>query len=181
MSGVASVVIGAVVTAAVSTVGDYLWMNAIPHGVAIYGLAHGVILFLTVGACLGAPFGKAGVGALGAALAGLIAAGSWYALQPIVGYWGAMFVLWFALWLMLGLLTCRVLRRGVSLGETIVRSVVASIGCGLAFYAVSGIWSPFDPQGLDYLTHFASWTIAYLPAFAALLVGGTAPRSSSAR
>jgi len=55
---VANAVIGAIVTAAVSTVGDYLWANVLPHHRPIYGFAHGAILFLTVGFCLGIDAGK---------------------------------------------------------------------------------------------------------------------------
>jgi len=50
------------------------------------------------------------------------------------------------------------------------RGAIAAVASGLAFYAISGIWRPFDPQGWDYLVHFAAWTVAYLPGFAALLV-----------
>ena len=46
------VVGGALVTAAVSTLCDYLWANVLPHQVPIYGLAHGALLFFTVGFCL---------------------------------------------------------------------------------------------------------------------------------
>ena len=52
-----------------------------------------------------------------------------------------------------------------------LRSALAAVGSGLAFYAISGIWMPFNPHGLDYVKHFVYWTIAYLPAFAALLIG----------
>ena len=38
----------------------------------------------------------------------------------------------------------------------------------------SGIWRPFNPVGWDYAVHFAAWTIAYLPGFAALMVGAPA-------
>ena len=48
-------IVGALATAAVSTLGDYLWANVLPHRVPIYGLAHGAVLFLTVGFCLGLP------------------------------------------------------------------------------------------------------------------------------
>jgi hypothetical protein len=47
--------------------------------------------------------------------------------------------------------------------------VLAAIGSGLGFYAISGIWMPFNPHGWDYARHFIYWTIAYLPGFAALL------------
>ena len=57
-----------------------------------------------------------------------------------------------------------------STGAVAVRSLVAAVGSALGFYAISGIWMPFNPQGLDYVKHFVYWTLAYLPAFAALLV-----------
>ena len=50
------------------------------------------------------------------------------------------------------------------------QGVIAAIASGLGFYAISGIWRPFDPEGWDYLVHFGAWTIAYFPGFAALLV-----------
>jgi hypothetical protein len=38
------------------------------------------------------------------------------------------------------------------------------------------MWMPFNPQAwADYAEHFARWTVAYLPAFAALLVGSDFP------
>ena len=51
--GIRNVIAGAIVTAAVSTLGDYLWANVLPHHRPLYGLAHGALLFLTVGWCLG--------------------------------------------------------------------------------------------------------------------------------
>jgi hypothetical protein len=51
----------------------------------------------------------------------------------------------------------------------LVRSALAAAGAGLAFYAISGIWMPFNPHGWDYARHYVCWTLAYLPAFAALL------------
>jgi hypothetical protein len=50
--------------------------------------------------------------------------------------------------------------------------LAAAFGSGVAFYAISGIWRPFDPVGWDYAVHAAAWTLAYLPGFAALLVRG---------
>jgi hypothetical protein len=51
-----------------------------------------------------------------------------------------------------------------------LRSLFAAVGTGLGFYAISGIWFPFNPHGWDYAVHFAAWTVAYFPGFAALLV-----------
>ena len=159
---------GALVTATVSTVGDYLWANVLPHRIPIYGLAHGLILFLTVGFCLGLPARKPVAGAIGGAVIGLASAGAFYLLQPVIGY-SALFVLFVALWIGLGLLTGRVLQQRDSMQTVLVRSVLAAVGSGLGFYAISGIWFPFNPQGWDYAIHFVSWIAAYFPGFAALL------------
>ena len=161
-------VAGAVVTAAVSTVGDYLWANALPHGRPIYWFAHAIVLFTTVGVCLGLPSRKPIAGAVGAAAIGCAATAGFYFLQPLMGY-SALFVLFFGLWAGLGVLTGRVLQRRDTTGAIALRSLLAAAGSGLGFYAISGIWMPFHPQGWDYAKHFIYWTMAYLPGFAALL------------
>src|SRR6266487_109779 len=162
-------VIGAVVTAAVSTLGDYLWATVLPHGQPVYWFAHAIVLFLTIGACLGLPSRRPLMGAFGAVLIGCLATAGFWILRPIVGYAGSMFMLFALLWIALGMLTGRVLQRRDDLREVLVRSALAAIGSGLGFYAISGIWMPFNPHGLDYAKHFVYWTIAYLPGFAALL------------
>jgi hypothetical protein len=163
-------IVGALVTAAVSTLGDYLWANVLPHQVPIYGLAHGALLFLTVGLCLGNAAHKPSAGAIGGAAIGLGATVGFYAVQPYIGY-SALFVLFVGLWVALGVLNGRVLQRSDRMKTVLVRSLLAAAGSGLGFYAISGIWFPFDPHGWDYARHFAYWTIAYLPGFAALLLG----------
>jgi hypothetical protein len=70
---------------------------------------------------------------------------------------------------MLGILTARVLQKGGGAGEIAARSLIAACGSGLAFYAISGIWSPNNPRGIGYVVHFLAWTIAFLPAYVALL------------
>ena len=161
--------VGAVVTAAVSTLGDYLWQNALPHGQPIYWFAHAIVLFATVGVCLGWPSRKPLAGALGAIAIGCLATAGFYFLQPLMGY-SAMFLLFVLLWLGLGVLTGRILQRGDEIKVVLVRSVLAAVGSGLGFYAISGIWMPFNPQGWNYARHFIYWTLAYLPGFAALLL-----------
>ena len=162
-------IVGALVTAAVSTLGDYLWANVLPHQRPLYGLAHGALLFLTVGFCLGVAAARPLAGAVGGVLIGFAAAGNFYLLQPFIGY-SALFVMFFGLWLALGVLNGRVLQRGDSVQTVLVRGVLAALGSGLGFYAISGIWFPFKPHGWDYAKHFVYWTIAYLPGFAALLI-----------
>jgi hypothetical protein len=82
-----------------------------------------------------------------------------------------MFLMYIGVWVGLGLLNGRVLQPSrAPLSEVLIRSIVAAIGTGIAFYAISGIWFPFHPHGWDYAVHFAAWTVAYFPAFAALLL-----------
>ena len=161
--------IGAVVTAAVSTLGDYLWANVLPHGQPVYWFAHAIVLFATVGFCLGLPSRKPMAGAVGAAAIGCVATAGFYFLRPLMGY-SAMFVLFVVLWAGLGLLAGRVLQRRDQMGAVLARSALAAVGSGLGFYAISGIWMPFNPHGWDYARHFIYWTLAYLPGFAALLI-----------
>ena len=162
-------VIGAIATAAVSTIGDYLWANGLPHGQPIYWFVHAIVLFTTVGVCLGLPSRKPLLGAVGAVSVGCAATIGFYFLQPLMGY-SAMFPLFVGLWLGLGVLTVRVLQQKQGVGEVLTRSVLAAAGSGLGFYAISGIWMPFNPHGWDYAIHFIYWTLAYFPGFAALLM-----------
>ena len=169
--------VGAVVTAAVSTIGDYLWANVLPHGPRIYWFAHAIVLFLTIGACLGLPSRRPLAGAFGAVAIGCLATAGFWILRPVVGYAGSLFLLFALLWIALGVLTGRVLQQRDNIRAVLVRSALAAVGSGLAFYAISEIWMPFNPHGWDYARHFISWTIAYLPAFAALLLDSPAVRS----
>jgi hypothetical protein len=188
MKHIGDAVGGALAIAAVSTLGDYLWANVIPHHRPIYGLMHGALLFLAVGLYLGVRAHKAAIGAVGGGLLGFLAAGSFYVLRPVLGY-SAMFLMYIGVWVGLGLLNGRVLQRGRPEGlhynsrgadlqvrprdglvQVLIRSILAALGTGLGFYAISGIWFPFNPHGWDYAVHFAAWTVAYFPGFAALLV-----------
>ena len=173
-------IVGAVLIAAVSTLGDFVWAGLHLRHRTEYGLAHGALLFLCMGAYFGSLQQKTLMGALYGAAIGLAAAGSFYVLAPIAGY-SVMFFVWAFVWIALAFLVAR-LRPVPALAPTerdahprgrldapIIRGVLAMIGSGLGFYLISGIWRPFDPQGWDYAVHFLSWTIAYLPGFIALL------------
>lgn len=160
---------GALWMAGVSTLGDLLWANWLPHQRPIYGFAHGVLLLLCAGLYLGALSRKTAAGAAAGALIGFLATGGFYVFRPLLGYSG-LFVFWIALWVALGWLNGRVLQRRGSVRSELIRSLCAAVGSGIAFYAISGIWFPFNPHGWDYAVHFVKWTVAYLPAFGALLL-----------
>src|SRR5439155_18864466 len=104
----------------------------------------------------GLPARKPIAGALGGAVVVLSSAGFFYLLLPFLGY-SALFVLFVALWIELGLLTGRLLQRRDTMRTVLLRSVLAAIGSGLGFYAISGIWFPFNPKGWDYARHFVYW------------------------
>ena len=164
------VLLGAVSIAGVSTLGDFIWAGLHLRHRPLYGLAHGTLLFLCIGLYLGLLARKPYLGALAGAGIGLAAAGSFYVLAPIAGY-SVMFAVWAFVWLALAVLAGRVLRKQnpLSWTEVIVRGVAAAFGSGIGFYLISGIWRPFNPEGWDYAFHFLSWTVAYLPGFAALM------------
>lgn len=174
IAGLSAAIAGAAIVAAVSTLGDFIWATWIPRHRAIYGLTHGTILFLAIGLFLGVVARRPAPGALGGAVVGFLAAGSFYVIAPIAGY-SSMFVSWFAMWIALGVLYASLAGLRLTVRTALGRGVLAAIGSAAAFYMVSGIWMPFDPEGLDYLWHLAAWTIAYLPGFAALLVGRASP------
>ncbi len=165
------VVIGSTVAiAALSTLGDFMWASMHLRHRMVFGLAHGAILFLCIGYCLGRATSRPALGALGGLLAGLAAAGSYYLLAPFMRYY-AMFAAWVLVWLALAVLTGRLLRKTDPLrsSEVLGRGTAAAIGSGIAFYLISGIWRPFNPQGWDYAVHFLAWCLAFFPGFAALL------------
>lgn len=169
MTGLGAAVAGSLIIAAVSTLGDFVWATWLPEHRAAYGLIHGTLLFCAIGLFLGVLAARPAAGAAGGALIGALAAGAFYLLAPLLGD-SAMFVVWVTLWMTLGLLYARLCRGDSCVAPTLVRGAIAAAASGLAFYAISGIWRPFDPEGWDYAVHFGAWTLAYLPGFSALLV-----------
>jgi hypothetical protein len=168
MPGALAALAGALLLAALNTFGDFVWARYISAHRAPYGLAHGTLLLMAAGLYLGVLRRRAGLGALGGALVGLLAALSFYALARFLGM-PAMFVSWMALWVGFAFLDAK-LRGSTAPRETLLRGVLAAVGSGLAFWAVSGIWTRHDPGGPRYAYNFACWTLAFLPGFFALLL-----------
>jgi hypothetical protein len=170
VSGLGVTLAGTVGLAAVSTAGDFIWARMIVQHRQVYGLIHGAVLFLCVGLILGAVANKRVLGALSGMAIGAAAAGSYYLLRPFAGRW-LMFLLWFAVWIGLGAVYQFLRTEGAGIGATVARGLVAAAASGAAFYLISGIWRPNNPQGWGYAVHFGAWLLAYFPGFAALLVG----------
>jgi hypothetical protein len=159
---------GALILAALNTFGDFLWARFVSRHRMALGLVHGTLLLLTLGLYLGWLRSRPASGALSGAAVGLLAALCFYALAPLMG-WGAMFVSWALLWIGFALVDARLLGSPRP-AEVVTRGLLAAAASGIAFYAVSGIWTRPQPGGPDYAYHFLCWTIAFLPGLAALLL-----------
>lgn len=175
MAGSAAALLGALVLAALNTLGDFVWARYVPDHRAVFGLAHGTLLCLGIGSYLGLLRRRPARGALGGAAVGLLAAAGFYALAPLAGY-AAMFPAWMGLWVGFALIDARVLRGLRPSGEPLARGLLAAAGSGLAFYAISDIWIRPQPGGPRYAYNFLCWTAAFLPGFLALL---SQPRRSA--
>lgn len=171
MTGTAPVIAGSLALAALSTLGDFIWATWITEHRTTYGLIHGTVVFLALGLVLGVVAGRPLPGAIGGAVVGILGAAAFYVLSPFIGF-SAMVVAWFGIWLGLAALygwLRGAMRDGAGRGG-FARGAAAAVASGLAFYLISGIRRPFNPQGLDYAVHFGAWTVAFLPGFAALML-----------
>ena len=161
---------------AVMTVGDFVWEYfGLRHSVWS-GVAHGAVMCLCIGAVTGAYAGRAAAGIVAGPFIGAFAAAAFYAIAPTLG-WGAMLPAWMLFWICFTLLQ-HVLRRSELFNRALGRGVLAALLSGLAFYAISGIWTRPAPGGPNYLVHFVYWSFAFLPGFLVLFVGRPSPRSS---
>jgi hypothetical protein len=160
--------IGALLMAIVTTAGDYAWFEFGIRHTWQAGVLHGIVLMATLGAFLGSQSRKVAIGAVGGLVAGALGALAFYGMYRWLG-WSAMFVSWSALWLGLAAFDARVLRRDPGTGW-VPRGLIAAVAGGLAFYAVSGVWTQHadDP---NYGWHFVAWMIAWWPGIAALTFG----------
>ena len=168
MRGALRALLGALLLAALNTLGDYLWARFVARHRAVLGLVHGTVLLLALGLFLGVVRRRPLPGALWGAAVGLLAALSFYARAPLLGY-GAMFVSWMALWVGFAFVDAR-LRGAAGAREVLLRGLIAALLSGAAFYVVSGIWTRPEPGGPNYPYHFLCWTIAFLPGLLALLL-----------
>ena len=177
-TGLLSSLAGAVVLGAFSTFGDWVWARYIPDGAVVPGVVHGDVIFLILAAVL-----AWNIGTWRAAWrllpvlpgVGIVLAAVFYPAAAVLGYLGALLVTWVLMWLATAALQ-RLARGGVETWpRTLLRGAAAAVGSGLAFWAISGIWTNPSPGGPSYPWHFVCWTFAFLPGFLALLLDQPAP------
>jgi hypothetical protein len=167
-------VLSALFLAAVMTFGDFLWAALdLRHRVAT-GIAHGAAMCLCIGLVIGVRSGRPAAGALLGPLVGVLAAGVFYGLAPYLR-WSAMLPAWMLFWILFSLMQQR-LGGDDSLGAAFARGLIAAVASGLAFYAISGIWTNPSRGGPNYMLHFGAWTVAFVPGFVALFAAHRARR-----
>ncbi len=163
-----------------STLGDWIWARFIPDGAVLPGVIHGVLVFLILALILGlAAKSRTALRRLLLSLpiAGLLLAAAFYPLAHVLGYLGALLATWIAMWLTLALLQRWARDHTEAVQRALLRGLVAAVASGLAFWAVSGIWT--DPTiQTSYLLRVVYWTFAFFPGFLALLWAQPAGRSS---
>jgi hypothetical protein len=168
----ASLVLGAVMTA-----GDWIWaVLGIRHTIAA-GVAHGAAMCLFLGAAIGLREGRLAAGAIAGPIVGVLAAAVFYVLAPSLRMI-AMFPAWMFFWICFAFLQSW-LRREAHVARTAGSGVAAALLSGLAFYAISGIWTRHDPSGPNYLWNFAAWSFAFLPGFVVLFFSRRKPTGAA--
>jgi hypothetical protein len=159
----------------VMTAGDFVWAYFDVRHSVWAGVAHGALMCLCIGAVLGFRAGRPVPALVAGPLIGVLAAIAFYALTSTFG-WGAMLPAWMLFWICFALLQRFLLTE--SLHRAVGRGVVAAVLSGLAFYAISGIWTRPSPGGPNYLIHFIYWSFAFLPGFLTLFAGNSSRRPS---
>jgi hypothetical protein len=152
---------------AVMTAGDFVWQHFGVRHTTVSGLAHGAVMCLCIGGIIGARTGRLAAGVVAGPLIGVLAAGTFYALASTLG-WGAMLPAWMLFWICFAVLQHSFVKE--TLPKALGRGLVAAVLSGLAFYAISGIWTNPAPGGPNYLLHLAYWSFAFLPGFLALFL-----------
>lgn len=172
--GLRRAAVAALVLGVVSSFGDWLWASFIPDGAVGPGVVHGVVIFLILAVVLGWASGVSGTTRrllMTLPLAGLLIAAAFYPLALVFEYLGGLLVTWVAMWLALATLFRWARGGGEGLGRALARGGLAASLSGLAFWAISGIWTDPSPEPVSYALRAGYWTFAFFPGFAALLVG----------
>lgn len=172
MNGIRSALIGASIMALTSAFADAFWAAAIPEHRTIYGLVHGAIVLGMLGYVL-ARLGEARrplLAAVAGMLIGLGAAALFYIAFALLGS-PALVIAWMALWLAFAFLNEAIFPARETGSRALTRGVVAAVASGLAFWLVSGMWIGEHDPGPLYTRNVAYWFLAFLPGFAALLLG----------
>lgn len=179
MSATVRILLGIVVVALVSTVGDYIWYEYGVRHQVLTGILHGAALLAAVGGVIGVPSGRVLAGIPVGALAGVSGALVYYGIVTLGGRGSgttAMVIAWATLWIVLAMLDGRVLRGPIvrDWKPIFVRGFVAAALGGVAFYLMMDtLWGRPPAGGRSYITQFGAWLAAWAPGLLALTLGGS--------
>ena len=135
--------VASVLLAVVMTLGDVIWAALdLPHRRA-NGVAHGALMCLCLGAVIGWRAGRVALAAAAGLVIGTLAAGVFYALAGPLRF-VALLPAWMMFWILFAFLQ-QWLLRVESGASAAVRGLVAAVVSGLAFIAISGIWTRGSP------------------------------------
>ena len=153
----------AVLLAVVMTLGDAIWAALdLPH-LRLFGVAHGAVMCLVMGLVIGWRARRPAAGTVAGPIIGVIAAVVFYALAGPLRF-VALLPAWMSFWIMFAFFQ-QWLARADSPGITALRSIVSAVLSGLAFVAISGVWTRGSP---GYHVNLGSWFVAFLPGFVTL-------------
>lgn len=142
-------------------------------GAVLPGVVHGILIFALLALVLGWAAGSRRTTRrllTSLPVAGLLLAAAFFPLAGVLGYLGSLLATWTGMWLALAVLERWARGEGAALSASLARGLLAAIGSGLAFWAVSGMWTdPAFAGGLGLRLFY--WTFAFLPGFLALLMG----------
>lgn len=163
----------ALVLAAVSTLGDWIWARFLTDGSIVAGVLHGVVFFAVLALVLAfsCPVPRRALAKLlpTLPLVGLLIAAGFYPLARAFGYLAALLVAWVAMWLALAFLHRTAGGRAETHRRALLRATLAALGSGLAFWAVADMWTQPAPDGPHLLEHLGRWFVAFLPGMLALI------------
>ena len=121
---------------AIMTFGDFVWATwHVQHRVA-YGVVHGAVMCLCIGAVIGLRARRVAAGALAGPIIGVAAAALFYLLAPQLR-WSAMLPAWMLFWILFALLQHKLAGHEPA-RRAIIRGLAAAVLSGVAFYAISG-------------------------------------------
>lgn len=184
--GAARALAAAVGLGALSTVGDWIWVHYLTDGALVPAIVHGALIFLALAAALALGTDAArrrsawSLLAFALPILGIAIAAIFYPLAMLVGYLVALLLSWVAMWLGTATIQRAALGGVETLGRAWLRGALAALGSGLAFWAISDIWTRPAPGGPNYAWHFFAWTLAFLPGFLALFLFQPRPTAEPA-
>lgn len=163
----------AVLLGVVMTFGDFVWAALrLPH-LRAYGVVHGAVMCLFFGLVIGWRSGRIAAGAVAGPIIGVVAALVFYALAWKLRY-VALLPAWMSFWILFAFFQ-QWLSRAESPGAAALRGTVAAVLSGLAFVAISGIWT--RPSAVpQYHVNLAAWSFAFLPGFLSLFLRTKGPK-----